>query len=222
MFENVFFGLLLTLMAFEVAKYLYSRVKWSLLNPLLVAIIIIVLFLMIFDIPYSTYMKGASYLSTLLVPATAVLAIRIYEQRHILKTYWLPIVVGTTLGAFTSVASTILLAKIFHLDEIIMRSLYAKNVTTAIAIGITERLEGIVPITIFAVIIAGIIGYIGAEFLCKFFRLRHDVAKGIAIGSASHALGTTKALEISQITAAMSSMALAISGLFTLFLLLFF
>lgn len=220
MFHNVFFGLLLTIVAYEVAKWISCKSKKSFLNPLLVAIVLIVIFLFTFNIPYSEYMIGASYLSTLLIPATAALGIRIYEQRHILKSYWLVIVVGSVSGALTSILSTFFLVKIFKVDEIIYHSLLAKNVTTAIAIGITERLNGIVPITIFAVIIAGLVGYIGGEYLCQLFRIKHEVAKGVAIGSASHALGTTKALTISQVSGAMSSMALALSGLFTLFLLL--
>lgn len=220
MFHNVFFGLLLTITSYELAKLISKKSKNAFLNPLLLAIFLIVFFLFSFKIPYSEYMIGASYLSTLLIPATAALGIRIYEQRYILKSYWMVIVVGSIMGTLTSIISTFLLVKVFHVDEIIYQSLLAKNVTTAIAIGITERLSGIVPITIFAVIIAGLVGYLGGEYLCSLFGIKHDVAKGVAIGTASHALGTTKAITMSQVSGAMSSMSLALSGLFTLLLLL--
>lgn len=222
MFDNIFFGLLLTLVAYQVALKIHHKFKNPLLNPLLVSIFIIVIILKVCHISYDTYMIGASYLANLLVPATALLAIKIYEQRALLKQHGLIILIGTTLGALTSIFSTVLLVKLFNLDQLILDSIIAKNVTTAIAVGITERLDGLVPITIIVVIIAGMVGYVGLEFLSSIFKLKSDIAKGLACGSASHALGTTKALEVSTIAAAMSSLALTISGLITLVLLLFY
>ncbi|MGL5540098.1 MAG: LrgB family protein [Erysipelotrichaceae bacterium] len=221
MLENAMFGLVLTLIGYQVGQWVFQKTKIALLNPLVVAVLFIILFLKGLNISYETYQIGGSMISTFLAPATACLGVTIYKQRRILKNYFVPVFSGALVGSITSIATTYFILSFFNVEQIVLESLLAKNVTTAIAIGITERFGGIVPLTIVSVLLAGIVGYVGAEKMCEWFQIKDEVAQGIAIGAASHALGTTKALEMSDLVAAMSSLSLAISGIMTLVLLLF-
>ena len=184
-------------------------------NPLLISIILVMAVLLIFHVDYETYNEGAKYLSYLLTPATVCLAIPLYEQLEQLKKNVKAIVAGILSGVVTSLCSVLILAFAFGLSHEEYVTLLPKSITTAIGMGVSEELGGIVTITVAVIIVTGVLGNIIAELVCKIFRIHEPVARGIAIGSASHAIGTARALEMGEVEGAMSSLSIAVSGLLT-------
>ena len=195
-----------------------KKLKWPICNPLLISIVAEIIFLVAFDIPYESYNAGAKYLSYLLTPATVCLAIPLYEQVELLKKHSKAIVLGLISGVITSLVCVLVLALLFHFDHAQYVTLLPKSITTAIGMGISEELGGYVTITVAVIIITGVIGNMLAETVCRIFKIEEPVAKGIAIGASSHAVGTVKAMEIGEIEGAMSSLAIAVAGLMTVVL----
>lgn len=195
-----------------------KKLKWPICNPLLISIVAVIIFLVAFDIPYESYNAGAKYLSYLLTPATVCLAIPLYEQVELLKKHSKAIVLGLISGVITSLVCVLVLALLFHFDHAQYVTLLPKSITTAIGMGISEELGGYVTITVAVIIITGVIGNMLAETVCRIFKIEEPVAKGIAIGASSHAVGTVKAMEIGEIEGAMSSLAIAVAGLLTVVL----
>ena len=193
--------------AFWIGVKLNHKLKTPVCNPLIVAIVLIVGVLLVFDIPYDTYNVGGELINMFLAPATACLAVAIYTKLDILKQYWLPILVGCT--------AVYGMCRLFGLDESMTVSLLPKSVTTPIAVSISEPGGGVVPITVVAVIFTGILGSIIAPFLIRLFHVSDPVAAGLAIGSCSHAVGTSKAIEIGEVEGAMSGLAIGICGIIT-------
>ena len=175
-----------------------------------------IVFLVAFDIPYESYNAGAKYLSYLLTPATVCLAIPLYEQVELLKKHSKAIVLGLISGVITSLVCVLVLALLFHFDHAQYVTLLPKSITTGM--GISEELGGYVTITVAVIIITGVIGNMLAETVCRIFKIEEPVAKGIAIGASSHAVGTVKAMEIGEIEGAMNSLAIAVAGLLTVVL----
>lgn len=190
-------------------------------NPLLIATALIITTLTVFRIPYAAYVEGGNLITMMLVPVTAVLALNIYNQRTLLGQYFLPVVVGCLAGTLTSVASVLLLCRLLAMDPTITAALLPKSVTTAIAVAISGNRGGIPGITVAAVLVAGVEGAIFAPLFAKLFRITDPVAEGVAIGACSHALGTSKAMEIGPLQGAMSSISLCICGIMTSVLVLF-
>lgn len=153
---------------------------------------------------------------------TAVLALNIYRQRQLLKEYFFPVLAGCFTGCLTSLGSILLLCKLLSVDSVIASSLLPKSVTTAIAVAISDSNGGIQGITVTAVLVAGVIGAIFAPLFAKLFRVTDPVAEGVAIGACSHALGTSKAMEIGALQGAMSSIALCVCGIMTSIIIMFF
>lgn len=213
--DTPLFGLILCLITYELGLFISKKAKSPAINPLMLAIAMCIAVLYIFKIPLEHFNSGATFISLFLSPATAALAISIYKSIDILKKNLIPVLVGCTAGSIASIVSVIALCKLFKLDETITVSLMPKSVTTPIAMGICESAGGIVPITVAAVIVTGIIGAVSAPFLIKLFSCKNAVESGIAIGACSHALGTTKALEIGETHGAMSSIAIGVCGLIT-------
>ena len=213
--SSVFFGIFVSLLGYQIGLFLKKKLKWALCNPLLIAIIFVIAVLKLLRIEYEDYDAGAQYLSYLLTPATVCLAIPLYQQLETLKRNWKAIIAGITVGVFSSLTSIFLLAKLFGLSHEQYVTLLPKSITTAIGIGISEELGGMVTITVAVIIITGILGNMIAELVCKLFCITEPIAKGLAIGTASHAIGTVKAMEIGEIEGAMSSLAIAVSGLIT-------
>lgn len=213
--ESLFFGVVISVLAYELGVFLKKKLKWAICNPLLISIVAVIIFLLLFDIPYDTYNEGAKYLSYLLTPATVCLAIPLYEQVELLKKHSWAIAAGLISGVLTSVLCVFVLSLLFQLDHAEYVTLLPKSITTAIGMGVSEELGGYVTITVAVIIVTGILGNIIAETVCRVFRIEEPVAKGIAIGSASHAIGTTKAMEMGDIEGAMSSLSIAVAGLLT-------
>lgn len=213
--HSLFFGMVVSVLAYEFGVFLKKKLNWAICNPLLISIVAVILILLLFDIPYETYNEGAKYLSYLLTPATVCLAIPLYEQVELLKKHSWAILAGLLSGVLTSVLCVFVMAFFFKLDHAEYVTLLPKSITTAIGMGVSEELGGYVTITVAVIIVTGILGNMIAETVCRIFRIEEPVAKGIAIGSASHAIGTTKAMEMGEIEGAMSSLSIAVAGLLT-------
>ena len=216
--NSLFFGVMISVAAYEIGVLLKRKFKLAIFNPLLIAIAVIIVILAITGVEYDTYNDGAKYLSYLLTPATVCLAVPLYEQLEILKKNLKAILAGILAGALTSVTSVLILAILFGLSHEEYVTLLPKSITTAIGMGVSEELGGIVTITVAVIIITGVLGNMFAEVVCRIFRIEEPIAKGIGIGSASHAIGTAKAMELGDIEGAMSSLSIAVSGLITVIL----
>jgi len=216
------FGIALSIAAYVFAQWVNRKLKSPIANPLLIAGALLIILLNVLEIPLENFQKGGSMITMLLGPATAALAVSIYRQIEVLKKNFLPVVLGCLAGAVTAMVSAYTLAKLFGLDDSMLFSLLPKSVTTPIAMEISRQGGGVVAITVAAVVVTGIMGAVCAPFLIKLFRIREPVAQGVAIGACSHALGTTKALEIGEIQGAMSGIAIGVSGILTVLLAFFF
>lgn len=220
-FSNPLFGIVLSIFAYAIGVFLNKKTKSPLVNPLLVAMALIIIILQVFNIPYEDYNAGGKIITMMIAPATAALGYSIYRQIVTLKKYFIPIFAGCFMGSLASLGSVFLLCKLFGIEEAITSSLMPKSVTTAIAMEISEQLGGIPAITVPFVIITGVLGAVLSPLLIKLFRIDHEVAQGVAIGSSSHAVGTSKALELGQIQGAMSGISIGVSGIITVLLALF-
>ena len=213
--DSVFFGAVISLIAYEVGLLLKKRFRLALLNPLLIGTVCVMAILVLFRVEYSHYNESAKYLSYLLTPATVCLAVPLYQQIELLKKNLKAVACGITAGVLASLFSVLLLSRLFALSHEQYVTLLPKSITTAIGMGISQELGGIETITVAVIILTGILGNVIAEFVCKLFRIEEPIAKGLAIGTASHAIGTAKAMEIGEIEGAMSSLAIAVAGLNT-------
>ncbi len=215
-FENsVFFGVIISLVSYGIGVLLRKKFKSPLLNPLLISVIITIAVLLILGIDYNKYYEGAKYISYLLTPATVCLAIPLYEQIELLKHNFKAIITGILSGVVTSLCTILSLAIVFRFSHEEYVTFLPKSITTAIGIGVSEELGGYVSITAAVIIITGVTGNIFAELIFRLFRIHEPVAKGIALGSASHAIGTAKAMEIGEVEGAMSSLSIVVSGIIT-------
>ncbi len=213
--QSVFFGAFLSLLFYEAGLYLRSKWKLPVFNPLLVAIVLTVAALAALKIPYEAYFSGAKYISYLLTPATVCLAIPLYEQFEMLKKNSIAILAGIVSGAITSMALVLILAAAFRFSHESYVTLLPKSITTAIGIEISGQLGGNVPITAVVIIVTGVLGNILAEPVCRLFGITNPIAKGVGIGTASHAIGTAKAMELGKVEGAISSLSIVVSGLLT-------
>lgn len=216
-----FFGVALSVLAFWIGVRLQKKTGLVVCNPLLVGILLVIAVLAILKIPYENYNEGGSLINLFLSPATACLAVAIYSKVKLLKKNWLPILVGCTVGSLTSMGSVWLLCHLFQLDEALTVSLLPKSVTTPIAVSVAEAHGGISSITVVAVILTGIFGSIVAPLLIRLFRVKDALTAGLAIGACSHAMGTSKALELGETEGAMSGLAIGVCGLITVVLSMF-
>lgn len=221
MLSTPLFGIVLTIIAFAIGVWIQKKTGFIFCNPLLIAILIIIALLLILKIPYESYDVGGSLINMFLAPATACLAVSIYTKIQILKKYWIPILIGCTAGSLTSMLSIYGMCQLFGLDEQMTYALLPKSVTTPIAVSISASHDGFVPITVVAVLITGILGSILAPLFIKIFRVKDPVTAGLAIGASSHAVGTSKALEIGETEGAMSGLAIGICGVITVIVSLF-
>lgn len=194
---------------------LRRRFRGGLINPLLVAILLCIAFLQISGMPYATFAEGTEPLSLLLTPATVCLALPLYRQWHFLRQYPGAILCAVTAGALTSMCTVLLLCRLLALDHTVYVTLLPKSITTAIGMGVAEELGGMVTITVAVIVVTGILGNLMGDLFCKVFRLTHPVAKGLALGSSAHAIGTAKAMELGEVEGAISSLAIVLSGLIT-------
>ena len=217
LFYSPYFGIILSVVCYEIGLLISRKLKTPVANPLFIAIILIACVLKIFHIPMEAYQEGGHLITLFLAPATAALAVPIYKNLQAIKYNLKPILFGTMAGSLSSMIVVFALCKLFGLDKTLTASMLTKSVTTPIAISITEQLGGVVPIAIAAVITTGTIGAVAAPFMIKLFRIKEPIAQGLAIGTCAHAVGTTRAIEIGELQGAMSGMAIGLAGFFTVF-----
>ena len=213
--SSSFFALTVSLLAYEAGLYVRKKTKLSLFNPLLLAIAAVISLLLLFRIEYTAYEEGSRILKEMLTPATVALAIPLYRQLKILKKNGIAILAGVLAGVLTSLISTLALAFLFSLNHREYVTLLPKSITTAIGMGMSQELGGMVTITVAAIVVTGIVGNMLGEVICRIFHIREKIAVGLALGTAAHAIGTVKALELGEIQGAMSSLAIVAAGLFT-------
>lgn len=210
-----FFGLGLSLLCWILAVKFQEKTGLLVCNPVLVSSLLVILVLVVFRIPLENYNLGGDIIKMLLSPATAVLALNIYQQRRVLKEHFWPVVLGCLVGSLASILGVQLMCRMFQTESSLLNSLLPKSVTTAIAVSISESNGGLPGLTAAAVCVTGIEGAMLAPFFAKIFHVTDPVAEGVAIGACSHAVGTSKALEIGPLQGAMSSIALCICGIIT-------
>lgn len=219
--NNAIFWIILSIAFFELGRFLNKRFKTPLLNPLLIAIALIIVFLKITGLSVTDYNNGGDVINMMLAPATAALAFSIYNQLAVLKKYFIPVVAGCLVGSITSIVSVRQLCHLFGLSDRLTAALIPKSVTTPIALEICSQLNGLQAVTITAVILTGILGAVISPIIIKLFKLKNPIAIGTAIGTCSHAVGTSKAVTLGEIEGAMSGIAIGISGLITVLIAVF-
>ena len=214
------FGIALSVAAFSVGLWVNRRTKLSIANPILIAIPLVIACLTLTGVPLADYQRGGEVINMLLGPATAALALSIYRQREILKENFLPVLLGCLAGCCASVGSTLALCRIFGLDQALTASLGPKSVTTPIAVELSAQGGGIAAVTIVVVIFTGICGAALAPGFLKLLRVEDPMAAGVAIGTASHGIGTARALQMGKVQGAMSGVAIGVSGIITVLLVM--
>lgn len=213
--QSLFFGMIVSLTAYKIGFEIQKKWKKVYLNPLLIAIVIVIGFLLITGISYETYQYGAKYLSYFLTPVTVCLAVPLYKQIEILKNNLAAIIISILIGCLSHAGILIAVTILCKMDQQLLLSVMSKSVTTAIALGVTGEIGGIQGITVIGVMIAGISGAVVGPGILKLFHITEPIAQGLALGSASHAVGTSKAIELGEIQAAMSSLAIVVTGILT-------
>ena len=215
--QSAFAGVTLSLLSYAFGMWVRKKCKWGIFNPFLISILVTIGVLLLGHVDYDTYNAGARYLSWFLTPATVCLAIPLYEQFTLLKKNWKAVLAGIVSGVLTSMITILVLALLFKLEHVEYVTFLPKSITTAIGMEVSEELGGYVTITVAVIALTGVLGNLLADFILKLFRIEEPIAKGIAIGTSAHALGTARAIEIGEIEGAMSSLSVAVAGILTVF-----
>ena len=216
--DTPIFGILISIITFEIGLFINRKTKIAILNPMLISVTLIISFLLYFDIDYEIYEKGGSIITFFLGPATVVLVVPLYRQIEKLKKSGIPILVGILVGAFTAIVSTYFLSKLFGLEENIVLSLVPRSVTAAISIEISKEIGGIPSLTVAATTLTGIVGSILGPYIYKIIGIEDETAQGVGLGCGAHALGTAKAMELGETQGGMGSLSISVAGLITVFL----
>ena len=213
--DSMFFGAVLTIACYSFGLMLKKRFKLAILNPILIGVICVIAVLLLTGTDYAVYKQSADTISWFLTPATVCLALPLYEKLQLLKKHWKAVCAGLACGVLTSLVCVYLLCLLMKLSPEMYATLLPKSITSAIGMGVSEELGGVPALTVACIILSGIFGSITCESVFKLLRIHSPIAKGVAIGASSHAIGTAKAIELGQTEAAMSSLALAVCGLIT-------
>ena len=216
--NSVYFGVAISLVGYVIGVQLKKKFKLAVLNPLMISIIFVVGVVLLFKLDYPSYKKQAEILNYLLTPATIALAIPLYQQLSLLRKNLLAVICGIISGVFASMSSVLAMSVLFSLSHEDFVTLLPKSITTAIGMGVSEELGGIQTITVAVIIVTGVLGNVIGEGVCKLFRITEPISRGLALGTAAHAIGTAKALEMGEIEGAMSSLSIAVAGLLTVVL----
>ena len=213
--QSVFFGVSVSLAAYGIGVLLQKKFKFALFNPLLISVVLTIAVLLTAHISYDTFYEGAKYLSYLLTPATVCLAVPLYEKLSLLKSNWKAIFAGILSGVITTLCSVFVMSKLFHLTHEEYVTLLPKSITTAIGMDVAETLGGTAALAGAVIILTGIVGSLLGETVCKVCHITDPLAKGLALGTSAHAIGTSKALQMGEIEGAMSGLAIAVAGIMT-------
>ncbi|MEH7606990.1 LrgB family protein [Priestia megaterium] len=206
------FIIIATVALYLVMAKIYVRFSYPILIPVLTTTVFVILLLLVFHISYDEYMIGGKWINSLLGPAVVALAYPLYKQREMLVKYSIPIIGGVFVGLFAGMISGLVFAEVFGIDRSLILSIVPKSITTPVAIQIATGLGGVPSMTVVFVMIAGFSGVILGPLLLKWIRIKSSLGKGIALGSASHALGTSKAFEYGELTVSMSSVSMTLSA----------
>lgn len=215
------FLLCLTLGTFLLGVYLYKKLKFPLLQPLLISIVIIIPFLKIADIEYAVFYEQTRILNFMLGPSVVALGYILYEQIEYIKGNVVSMLTAVFIGSVVGIASVLLTAKLFGADKVLLTSLAPKSVTTPIAISIAQSTGGIPELAVAFVVICGIFGGLVGPIILRYLGIKSKIAKGLAIGSASHALGTVRAMEMGALEGAISGLSIGLMGIMTALLVPF-
>lgn len=213
--ESQFFGLFLSLAFFQLARWLNRKAGREVISPLLFATLLCIAVLLVFDIDFEVYNRGAQYLDMLLTPATICLAIPLYRQYELLRRNAVAVLAGSVAGVAAHMAGCLLMLAVFRLEAAEFITLLPKSITTAIGKSLSAELGGYPAITMAAIMITGLFGAAIAPALLRLFRVRDPLAQGLAIGTASHAAGTSTAVQMGEVQGAASSLAIVVTGLLT-------
>ena len=215
---SAYFGILLSLAAYYIGVRLQKKFKLAVFNPMLIAILLTIGALLLLDIDYASYNLSGRYLSYLLTPTTVCLAIPLYRQLQLLKNNLKAILLGIFSGVLTSLCCVLLLSMLFGLTHAEYVTLLPKSITTAIGMAVAEELGGYPAIAVPVIVVTGVLGNMFAEGFLKLLRVTDPVAKGIAIGTSSHAIGTSRAMQMGETEGAMSSLSIVVAGIVTVLL----
>ncbi|CAI0736537.1 CidB/LrgB family autolysis modulator [Serratia fonticola] len=215
MMQNIWWSLPLTLVVFYAARKLAQKLHMPLLNPLLVSMAVIIPLLLLTGIPYERYFQGSKILNDLLQPAVVALAFPLYEQIHQIRARWKSIITVCFIGSMTAMISGGAIALLMGAKPEIAASILPKSVTTPIAMAVAESIGGIPAISAVCVIFVGILGAVFGHSLLSLLRINTNSSRGLAMGTASHALGTARCVEMDYQQGAFSSLALVICGIIT-------
>ena len=213
--SSAYFGAVLSVAAYSFGMWLKKKTGLAVCNPLLVAAVIIVPVLLVSGITYDEYMLGAENISYLLTPATVCLAIPLYKQLRLLKENKAAVFCSIAAGVAANALTIFVLCLLFKMEHVHYVTLLPKSITTAIGMGVSEEAGGIVTLTVIGIVLTGLMGNIMGEAVLRLARITHPVAKGLALGTSAHAVGTAKALELGEVEGAMSSLSIAVAGLLT-------
>lgn len=213
--ENKFFLIALTFLIYLGAQWLQSRLRITLLNPILITIVLLILYLIVTDIPYETYREGGDYIDFWLKPAVVALALPLYRQLRTIRKQLMPILLAELAGCIIGIVSVVITAELFGATRDVIVSLAPKAVTTPIAMEVAQTMNGIPPLTAAVVVVTGILGNLAGFKIVHLTRIKSPIAGGLSIGTASHAVGTAAAMERSQRWGAFSSLGLTLNGLLT-------
>ena len=208
---NAYIGIIISLVVFEIGVFLFKKSKnFFLFTPLFVAMVLGVIVLKVTGISYEQYNEGGKYISFFLEPATVAFAIPLYKKRDVLKKYWFEIVLALTIGSIGSLFSVIVVGKLIHMHPAIIASILPQAATTAIAVPISESIGGVASITAFTVIFNGVLTYALGKMALRYFRIKDEIAQGLSLGAAGHALGVAVSMELGETETAMASIAVHI------------
>ncbi len=210
------FGLLLTVVIGILGLMIKKRVAWNLFNPMLFSMLIIILILLGLDIPYAEYKLGGDYVMKMLGPITVVLAVPLYQHHEKLKKHAFAIIFGIILGSLSALVSVYLFSLMAGLDMTLVKSLLPRSVTTPIGIAASEMIDGLVGLTVLSIVITGTFGAIVSDWVYRLLKVEDPIAKGVALGTSAHAIGTGRAFEYGTLEGAMSGLSIAIAGVSTL------
>lgn len=219
-FSSPLFGIFLSVFSYLVGVGISKNLKTPIANPLLIATLLCVTIMKGLHVSYDAYMQGGRFISMWIGPATAMLGLLVYRQRVILKEQFFPIIVGCSIGSGVSIGSTVFLSKLFSLRIDVLQSLLPKSVTTAIAMDLSEQIGGLPSVTVMCVVLCGILGAVLNPLLIKIFHITDPVAIGVGMGTASHAVGTAKALEMGELEGAVSGVSIGVAGIITVIILM--
>lgn len=211
--ESPYLWVTITAGFFVLAAQLQKKFPTPLLNPLLFSIVMVIVLLLVTGIPYETYETGSRLIAVFVTPATVALAIKLEKNYIYLKKYYKAILTGIISGIVFHTAMIFGFGLLFNFDVEMASTLFPKSITTAIAVGVSESLGGLVSLTVAVVVFTGIIGSVIAPYIFKIGKITDPVAQGVALGSSSHAMGTAKAIEIGEVQGAMSGLSIVVTGI---------